>query len=56
LKRKPHETQKIFVHTDAAQSIGKIHVDVDKLGVDYLTVVGHKVFSSIQLKHFINRW
>lgn len=33
----------LFVHTDAAQAIGKIKVDVDKLQVDYLTIVGHKV-------------
>ena len=33
----------IYVHTDAAQAIGKIAVDVDELGVDYLTIVGHKV-------------
>ena len=38
------ETQKIFVHTDAAQAIGKIKVDVLELGVDYLTVVGHKFY------------
>jgi len=31
------------VHTDAAQAIGKIPVDVTDLDVDYLTVVGHKV-------------
>ncbi|PVZ98696.1 hypothetical protein BB558_005299 [Smittium angustum] len=35
---------KIFVHTDAAQAIGKIGVDVDDLDVDYLTVVGHKIY------------
>ena len=34
---------KILLHTDAAQAIGKITVDVKELGVDYLTVVGHKV-------------
>ncbi|KAJ3071517.1 hypothetical protein HK102_006413, partial [Quaeritorhiza haematococci] len=32
----------IFLHTDAAQAIGKISVDVRDLGVDYLTIVGHK--------------
>jgi cysteine sulfinate desulfinase/cysteine desulfurase-like protein len=31
------------MHTDAAQAIGKIQVDVEELGVDYLTIVGHKV-------------
>ena len=32
----------ILVHTDAAQSIGKVDVDVAALHVDLLTVVGHK--------------
>ncbi|MEZ4238086.1 MAG: cysteine desulfurase family protein [Myxococcota bacterium] len=32
------------VHTDAAQAVGKIPVDVDALGVDLLTVVGHKLY------------
>lgn len=31
------------MHTDAAQMIGKGQVDVQDLGVDYLTIVGHKV-------------
>lgn len=35
---------KIFIHTDAAQTIGKIKVNVSDLGVDYLTIVGHKVY------------
>jgi cysteine sulfinate desulfinase/cysteine desulfurase-like protein len=33
----------VLVHTDAAQTIGKVPVDVRKLCVDYLTIVGHKV-------------
>ena len=37
-------TKRILVHTDAAQAIGKIIVDVTALGVDYLTIVGHKVY------------
>ncbi|KAJ5068320.1 selenocysteine lyase [Anaeramoeba ignava] len=35
---------KILFHTDAAQAIGKIPVDVKKLRVDYLTIVGHKFY------------
>ncbi|KAK9827737.1 hypothetical protein WJX81_007982 [Elliptochloris bilobata] len=31
-----------LVHCDAAQSIGKVQVDVNELGADLLTVVGHK--------------
>ena len=33
----------LFLHTDAAQAIGKINVNVEDLNVDYLTIVGHKV-------------
>jgi len=32
----------VLVHTDAAQSVGKLRVSVEGLGVDLLTVVGHK--------------
>jgi cysteine desulfurase len=32
-------------HTDAAQSVGKVHVRVDVLGVDFLTVAGHKFYA-----------
>jgi cysteine desulfurase len=33
------------VHTDAAQSVGKVPVDVVDLEVDLLTVVGHKLYA-----------
>lgn len=32
----------ILVHTDAAQSMGRLDLDVQGLGVDLLTLVGHK--------------
>ena len=35
----------IVFHTDAAQSVGKIRVDVNKLGVDFLSIAGHKVYA-----------
>lgn len=34
----------ITVHTDAAQSMGKILVDVKKLNVDLLSIAGHKLY------------
>jgi cysteine desulfurase len=35
----------IIFHTDAAQSCGKIAVNVDDLGVDLLTIAGHKLYA-----------
>ncbi|MGC1455659.1 MAG: cysteine desulfurase family protein [Nitrospirota bacterium] len=32
-------------HTDAAQSVGKVRVLVEDLGVDFLTVAGHKFYA-----------
>jgi cysteine desulfurase len=36
---------RLLVHTDAAQSVGKIPVNVKELGVDLLTVAGHKLYA-----------
>ncbi len=35
----------IPLHTDAAQSVGKIRTEVDALGVDLLTIAGHKLYA-----------
>ncbi len=37
--------QSIPFHTDAAQSVGKVPTRVDDLGVDLLTIAGHKVYA-----------
>jgi len=35
----------IVFHTDAAQSVGKIDTKVDHLGIDLLSIAGHKVYA-----------
>jgi cysteine desulfurase len=35
----------IRLHTDAAQSVGKVPTRVDSLGVDLLSIAGHKVYA-----------
>jgi cysteine desulfurase len=35
----------VLMHTDAAQSAGKIPTLVDELGVDFLSVAGHKLYA-----------
>jgi cysteine desulfurase len=35
----------VLVHTDAAQSLGKIRTKVDELDVDLLSIAGHKLYA-----------
>lgn len=35
----------VLLHTDAAQSVGKIATEVNGLGVDLLTIAGHKLYA-----------
>ncbi|HUJ30163.1 MAG TPA: aminotransferase class V-fold PLP-dependent enzyme, partial [Candidatus Acidoferrum sp.] len=36
--------EKVLFHVDAAQSVGKIAVDVEKFGVDLLSISAHKLY------------
>lgn len=44
----------ILLHSDAAQAIGKIPVDVQDLRVDFLTIVGHKVWVTLSFLLYLN--
>ena len=35
----------VLFHTDAAQSAGKIKTDVNELGIDLLSIAGHKLYA-----------
>lgn len=35
----------VLMHTDAAQSLGKIRVNVNELGIDLLSIAGHKLYA-----------
>jgi cysteine desulfurase len=35
---------KVFFHTDAAQSVGKLELDVNKLNIDMMSISGHKIY------------
>jgi cysteine desulfurase len=37
-------SKKVFFHTDAAQAVGKVPVDVNKWNVDLMSISGHKVY------------
>lgn len=36
--------KKVFFHTDAAQAVGKIPIDVNEMNLDLMSISGHKVY------------
>eukprot|EP00854_Cymbomonas_tetramitiformis_P006140 gene6140-7365_t len=37
-------SRKVFFHTDAAQAVGKIAIDVDDMNIDCMSISGHKLY------------
>jgi cysteine desulfurase len=35
--------RKVFFHTDAAQALGKVHINVNDMNIDLMSMSGHKV-------------
>jgi len=37
-------SRKVFFHTDAAQAVGKIPIDVNQMNIDLMSISGHKLY------------
>lgn len=38
------KSKKVFFHTDAAQAVGKIPIDVNSMNIDLMSISGHKIY------------
>lgn len=53
------KTNNIIFHTDAVQAVGNVHIDVKKMGIDMLSISGHKIHApkgigALYIKNGIN--
>lgn len=42
--------KKVFFHTDAAQAVGKIPIDVNAMQIDLMSISGHKIYGPKGIK------
>lgn len=45
VRRLRESGRRIWLHTDAVQAVGKVHVDVEEIGCDLLSLSAHKVYA-----------
>lgn len=38
------KSKKVFFHTDAAQAVGKVALDVQSMNIDLMSISGHKIY------------
>lgn len=38
------KSKKVFFHTDAAQAVGKVKLDVNDMNIDLMSISGHKIY------------
>lgn len=48
--------KKVFLHTDAAQAVGKVPVDVNEMKIDLMSISGHKIYGPKGVNLFLTRF
>lgn len=46
------KAHKVFFHTDAAQAVGKIPINVNDMKIDLMSISGHKIYGPKGMDRF----